>query len=108
MEAAETAPGNGRRPFVAPQGKLAPAEQGGAAWENGMCLAIPMKVVEIDGPAAQVEEGGVRREARVDLIDGVKVGDYVIVHAGVAIDRLDPEEARETLKLFEEMLRAAE
>ena len=79
-----------------------------AAWENGMCLAIPMKVVEIDGPVAQVEEGGVRREARVDLIDGVKVGDYVIVHAGVAIDRLDPEEARETLKLFEEMLKAAE
>jgi len=85
----------------------APAEQE-AAWENGMCLAIPMKVVEIDGPVAQVEEGGVRREARVDLIDGVKLGDYVIVHAGVAIDRLDPEEARETLKLFEEMLKAAE
>ena len=69
-----------------------------------MCLAVPMKVVEIDGPVARVEEGGVRREARVDLIDGVKVGDYVIVHAGVAIDRLEPEEALETVKLFEEML----
>ena len=69
-----------------------------------MCLAVPMKVVEIDGPVARVEEGGVRREARVDLIDGLKVGDYVIVHAGVAIDRLEPEEALETLKLFEEML----
>ena len=69
-----------------------------------MCLAIPMKVVGIDGPVAQVEEAGVRRSARVDLIDDVKVGDYVIVHAGVAIDRLDPEEARETLRLFEEML----
>ena len=69
-----------------------------------MCLAVPMKVVEIDGPVARVEEGGVRREARVDLIDGVKVGDYVIVHAGVAIDRLEPEEALETLRLFEEML----
>ncbi len=73
-----------------------------------MCLAIPMKVIEIEGPVARVEEEGVRRKARVDLIDGVKVGDYVIVHAGVAIDRLDPEEARETLRLFEEMLKAAE
>ena len=72
-----------------------------------MCLAIPMKVVEIEGPVAQVAEGGVRRSARVDLIEGVKVGDYVIIHAGVAIDRLDPEEARETLKLFEEMLKGA-
>jgi hydrogenase expression/formation protein HypC len=68
-----------------------------------MCLAVPMKVVEIEGPVAQVEEGGVRRAARVDLIDGVKVGDYVIVHAGIAIERLEPEEARETLRLFEEV-----
>ena len=68
-----------------------------------MCLAVPMKVIEIDGPIAQVEEGGVRRPARVDLIDDVKVGDYVIVHAGIAIERLEPEEARETLRLFEEM-----
>jgi hydrogenase expression/formation protein HypC len=62
-----------------------------------------MKVVEIDGPVARVEESGVRREARVDLVDGVKVGDYVIVHAGIAIERLEPEEAEETLKLFAEM-----
>ena len=69
-----------------------------------MCLAIPMRVVEIEGTVAQVEEAGVRRTARVDLIEGVKIGDYVIVHAGVAIDRLDPAEAKETLRLFEEML----
>ena len=69
-----------------------------------MCLAIPMKVVEIEGPVAQVEEAGVRRSARVDLIENVKVGDNVIVHAGVAIDRLEPEDAQETLRLFEEML----
>jgi len=68
-----------------------------------MCLAVPMRVIEIEGPIAQVEEGGVRRAARVDLIDGVKLGDYVIVHAGIAIERLEPEEARETLRLFEEM-----
>jgi hydrogenase expression/formation protein HypC len=67
-----------------------------------MCLAVPMKVVEIEGPVAQVEEGGVRRSARVDLVDA-KVGDYVIVHAGIAIERLEPEEAEETLRLFAEM-----
>ena len=69
-----------------------------------MCLAVPMKVIAIEGPIARVEEGGVRREARVDLVEGVKVGDYVIVHAGIAIERLEPEEAQETLRLFEEML----
>ncbi len=69
-----------------------------------MCLAVPMKVIEIEGPIAQVEQGGVRRQARVDLVDGIEVGDYVIIHAGIAIDRLDPEEAEETLRLFAEML----
>jgi hydrogenase expression/formation protein HypC len=69
-----------------------------------MCLAVPMKVVEIEWPVAQVEEGGVRRPARVDLVEGVKVGDYVIVHAGVAIDTLEPEEAEETLRLLGELL----
>jgi len=62
-----------------------------------------MKVIEIDGPMAQVEESGVRRSARVDLVEGIRVGDYVIVHAGIAIDRLEPEEAAETLKLFAEL-----
>ena len=68
-----------------------------------MCLAIPMKVVQIEGPLARVEEAGVSREVRVDLVEGVKVGDYVIVHAGIAIERLDEEEARETLRLLEEV-----
>jgi len=68
-----------------------------------MCLAVPMKVTALEGAVATVEEAGVRRRARVDLIEGVRVGDYVIVHAGIAIERLDPAEARETLKLFEEM-----
>ncbi len=69
-----------------------------------MCLAVPMKVVKLEWPLAQVEEGGVRLPARVDLVEGVKVGDYVIVHAGVAIDRLEPEEAEETLRLLGELL----
>ena len=68
-----------------------------------MCLAVPMKVIEIEGPVARVEEAGVQREVRADLVEGLKVGDYVIVHAGIAIDRLDPEEAQETLRLFAEI-----
>jgi len=71
-----------------------------------MCLAVPMKVVAIEGPVAQVEESGVRREARVDLLEDLAVGDYVIVHAGIAIQRLDQEEAEETLELMEELFRA--
>ena len=68
-----------------------------------MCLAIPMKVVAIAGPIAQVEESGVRREARIDLLDEVAIGDYVVVHAGLAIERLDPVEAEEPLRLMERM-----
>jgi hydrogenase expression/formation protein HypC len=63
-----------------------------------------MRIVSISGPLAQVEESGVRREARIDLIEDVAVGDYVIVHAGIAIERLDPHEAEETRRLFAEML----
>jgi hydrogenase expression/formation protein HypC len=63
-----------------------------------------MKVVSITGPLAQVEEAGVRRQVRVDLIEELAVGDYVIVHAGVAIDRVDPVEAEGTRRLIAELL----
>jgi hydrogenase expression/formation protein HypC len=69
-----------------------------------MCLAIPMKVVSISGPLAEVEEAGVGRQVRVDLIEDLAVGDYVIVHAGIAIDKVDPVEAEETRRLIAEML----
>jgi len=68
-----------------------------------MCLAIPMRVVSVAVPLATVEEAGVRREVRVDLVEDVKVGDYLIVHAGIAIERLDAGEAEETRRLFAEM-----
>ena len=68
-----------------------------------MCLAIPTRILEIDGSRAQAEAGGVRREISIELTPGVKPGDYVIVHAGFAIERLREEEARETLKIFAEM-----
>lgn len=62
-----------------------------------------MQVMEIDGENAVAEIDGVRREASLMLLDAeVAVGDYVIVHAGFAIARLDPEEARETLALMRE------
>ena len=69
-----------------------------------MCLAIPMKVVSISGPLAEVEEAGVRRQVRVDLIEDLAIGDYVIVHAGIAIDKVDPVEAEETRRLIAELL----
>lgn len=66
-----------------------------------MCLAIPARVVELlPGSLATIELGGVRREVSLALLDDVVPGDYVIVHAGYALTRLDPEEAQSTLELF--------
>ena len=68
-----------------------------------MCLAIPARIVEIDGDQGVVDMGGVRKEISLALIDGVALGDYVIVHVGYALNKLDPEEAAKTLALFAEM-----
>ena len=72
-----------------------------------MCLALPVKVVEVGtGPAgdwAIVDLGGVKKEISLALLDGVKVGDYVILHVGYALSKLDPEEAAKTLALFSEL-----
>jgi hydrogenase expression/formation protein HypC len=69
-----------------------------------MCLAIPAQVVELrDGDNALVDLAGVKKEISLALVDGVAVGDYVIVHVGYALNKLDPEEAAKTLKLFAEM-----
>jgi len=69
-----------------------------------MCLAIPVKVVELrDGDQAMVDVGGVRKEISLALVDGITVGDYVILHVGYAIQKLDPEEAEKTLALFAEL-----
>ncbi|MCB1964194.1 MAG: HypC/HybG/HupF family hydrogenase formation chaperone [Rhodocyclaceae bacterium] len=68
-----------------------------------MCLAIPARIVErLDGDAARVDLGGVRKEISLALVDDAEVGDYVIVHVGYALSKLDPEEAARTLALFEE------
>lgn len=69
-----------------------------------MCLAIPVKVVELlDGDQAVVDVGGVRKEISLALVDGIAVGDYVILHVGYAIQKLDSEEAEKTLALFAEL-----
>jgi hydrogenase expression/formation protein HypC len=69
-----------------------------------MCLAIPAKIVELrDNDCAVVDLAGVRKEISLALVDGVAVGDYVIVHVGYALNRLDPDEAEKTLRLFAEM-----
>ncbi len=73
-----------------------------------MCLAIPAKVVHLrDDGLADVELEGVVKEVSLDLVDGVGVGDFVIVHVGYALAKLDPVEAEKTLKLFAEMGEAA-
>lgn len=71
-----------------------------------MCLAVPGKIVKINGDIAKVDYGGIVRNANISLVD-VKEGDYVIVHAGFAIQVLDEREAKETIKIFEEILKNA-
>ena len=66
-----------------------------------MCLAIPVRVVELRGEdSALVDLDGIRKEISLALVDGVQVGDYVILHVGYALSRLDPAEAERTLSLF--------
>jgi hydrogenase expression/formation protein HypC len=68
-----------------------------------MCLGIPMKVKKINGDFAYVEAGSLIRQANIQMLSHIKVGDYVIVHAGFAIERLDPEKAKETLRFLDEI-----
>ena len=66
-----------------------------------MCLAIPARVVALPEPeTALIDVGGVRKRVSLALVDGVAPGDYVIVHVGYALTRLDPKEAERTLALF--------
>ena len=71
-----------------------------------MCLAIPLQLVEIEGKTAVGEAMGMRREIRVDFIEEPKIGDYVIVHAGFAIERLPEQQALEDLEAWEDVCNA--
>lgn len=69
-----------------------------------MCVGVPMRVISIDGTNAVAEIDGVRRETSLVLMDEeVREGDFVIVHAGFAISRLDEEDARQTLELMHQL-----
>jgi hydrogenase expression/formation protein HypC len=68
-----------------------------------MCLAIPMRVKEIKGDFAEVETGRLKRTVNIQMLPHIRAGDYVIVHAGFAIQKVDPQKAKETLKLIHEI-----
>ncbi|MCD6164552.1 MAG: HypC/HybG/HupF family hydrogenase formation chaperone [Candidatus Odinarchaeota archaeon] len=71
-----------------------------------MCLAVPAKILEIKGDKGIVDFGGIRREVSLSLIDNIKVGDYVLIHVGFAIQKLERKEAEEILKLWREVSEA--
>ena len=68
-----------------------------------MCLAVPLKLIQIEGNTGIGERGGITREVRLDFIDNPKLGDYVIVHAGFAIETLDEEQANKDLEAYDEL-----
>ena len=70
-----------------------------------MCLAVPAKLVEREGDKGKVEIGGAKIDISLALLDNANIGDYLLVHAGYALDRVDEEEARKTLELFEQVAR---
>lgn len=70
-----------------------------------MCLAVPGKVIAIEGAFARVDVEGNVREAGIRLVPDVKVGDYVLIHAGFAVEIVDPQAAEETLAIFREVMK---
>lgn len=69
-----------------------------------MCVGVPMQVISIDGDDIVAETDGVRRQASLMILgDEVQVGDFLIIHAGFAISKLDEEEARETIRMMKEV-----
>lgn len=71
---------------------------------QNMCLGVPAKIIEIEGSMALVEFGGARRKISIAMLPDAAVGDYVIVHAGYAISKVDEEEALEELNLWREVM----
>ena len=68
-----------------------------------MCLSIPVRIVSIDGSIAEVSAGGAIFKAGLQMIENAQVGDYVLLHAGFAIQKINEKEALETIVLFEEI-----
>jgi len=68
-----------------------------------MCLSIPVRVISINGNMAEVSAGGTIFKAGLQMLENVNVGDYILLHAGFAIQKISEEEAEESLKLLSEM-----
>ena len=68
-----------------------------------MCLAIPLKITEINGKEATGERSGIKRKIRLDFIENPKIGEYVMVHAGFAIERMDAVAAEDSIAAAEEV-----
>jgi hydrogenase expression/formation protein HypC len=73
-----------------------------------MCLAVPLKLIQVDGEHGVVELGGIRRKVNLAFVEGAQPGDYVVVHTGFAITRMDEAEAAETLRLLNECIEKSE
>ena len=71
-----------------------------------MCLAMPMKISKINGSLAQCEAGGLTQDIRIDFITDAQPGDYVMVHAGFAIEKMSEKEVLENMELLEEIKNA--
>ena len=68
-----------------------------------MCLGIPLKIIELDGKLALAEMNGVKKKIRVDLLPHIKLGDYVMVHAGFALEKIEKQQAEETMEAILEL-----
>lgn len=73
-----------------------------------MCIAVPAMIEEINGSEAVVNYGGVKLKTNITFIENPAVGDYVLIHAGCAVEKLDKEEAEETLEIFRELAEVIE
>ncbi|HJC08727.1 MAG TPA: HypC/HybG/HupF family hydrogenase formation chaperone [Candidatus Gemmiger stercorigallinarum] len=73
-----------------------------------MCLAVPLKILSVDGRQAVGEAGGLTQKLRVDFIPDIRPGDYVMVHAGFAIEKLTEQQAKENLACIQEAVDALE
>ena len=73
-----------------------------------MCLAVPLKILSVDGKQAVGEAGGLTQKLRVDFVPGIQSGDYAMVHAGFAIEKLTEQQARENLACIQEAVDAAQ
>ncbi|MBL4937966.1 HypC/HybG/HupF family hydrogenase formation chaperone [Clostridium sp. YIM B02515] len=72
-----------------------------------MCLGLPLRIVEVNGKEAIGELNGIKRRVRIDLIENLNIGEYVMVHAGFAIEKIEEADALETLEIVNELEKAA-